>query len=179
MRAYRWILFVGLVIAILFLAKYGEKPVVDDSLILSSSQPSGSPGPLKKQADVGNIRSIQLDDSSELRKLLVGDEFRMATESGLDGKIPLLKVFEVMETADFRQIISKGYNGSSAIITLNNSLTKVYVKTSSAIYEYSGSDFRGVVKKMGDLNLSEAIIFAEPEELDLPPDIMTQKLLDK
>lgn len=102
----------------------------------------------------------------------------------LKGNIPnsqiliVLKVENKSVSRDATIISASSDSGLTSIITLTESLTNILVKTANNVFEYSGSEFMGVIDPIRDLNLSEDIHLDEMQEMILLDDAITEIRLE-
>lgn len=100
---------------------------------------------------------LQLNNSKDFRKLSIGTVFNILVESNGSKANISLQVDGLVSSSNFTQITSAGIGGESGILTFTDTSTNISIKTSTNIYEYSGTNFSGLVEQMGDLNLSDDI----------------------
>ena len=100
---------------------------------------------------------LQLNNSKDFRKLSIGTVFNIWVESNGSKANISLQVDGLVSSSNFTQITSAGIDGEFGILTFTDTSTNISIKTSTNIYEYSGTNFSGLVEQMGDLNLSDDI----------------------
>ena len=121
------------------------------------SQVLKDPRPIKAPQNIDRSDVIKLDSAEDIRRLSIGSDFTLLVEAGSQKDILSLKVTELVTNANFTQVKSTGPNGSVALFTTTDSLTNIFIKTATGMFEYSGTNFSGLVVGMGALNLSDDI----------------------
>jgi hypothetical protein len=121
------------------------------------SQVLNDPRPIKAPQNIDRSDVIKLDSAEDIRRLSIGSDFTLLVEAGSQKDILSLKVTELVTNANFTQVKSTAPNGSVALFTTTDSLTNIFIKTATGMFEYSGTDFSGLVVGMGALNLSDDI----------------------
>ena len=135
-----------------------------DSRALNDSRPIESP----QNSNRSGV--IKVESTEDIRKLSIGENFILLVEAGSQKDVLSLKVTELVTNANFTQVKSTGPNGSVALLTITESLTNIFIKTATGMFEYSGADFSGLVVGIGDLNLSDDI-----HDKDFIGDVSVQK----
>jgi hypothetical protein len=107
---------------------------------------------------------ITINDPNDFRLLAVGQKFSIKTNTQNTQALVFLEVISSSVSSNFILITASSSPGSTSVITLTDSLTNILIKTANNIFEYSGSDFKGVVDQVRDLNLDDDIQFDEAEE---------------
>ena len=121
------------------------------------SQALNDPRPIEAPRNIDRSDVIKLDSAEDIRRLSIGTDFTLLVEAGSQQDVLSLKVTELVVNANFTQVTSAGPNGSVALFTTTDSLTNIFIKTATGMFEYSGTNFSGLVVGMGDLNLSDDI----------------------
>ena len=57
--------------------------------------------------------------------------------------------------SDHNQIEAASDDGATAVITFTDSMTYVFVKNASGVFEYTGSDFDGSLERSSKLNITD------------------------
>lgn len=121
---------------------------------------------------------VALNDSADFLDLPVGQKF------SLKGNIPnsqiriVLQVVNKSVSPGVTIISASSDSGLTSIITLTESLTNILVKTANNTFEYSGSEFMGVVDPIRNRNLSEDIYLDKMQEMILLDDAITEIRLE-
>ena len=129
--------------------------------------------PLKPSSAV-----IAINDPNDFRLLAVGQKFSIKTNTQNTQALVVLEVISSSVSSNFVLITASSSPGSTSVITLTDSLTNILIKTANNIFEYSGSDFKGVVGQVRDLNLDDDIHFDEPGEIITPDDALPELRLE-
>ena len=79
---------------------------------------------------------------------------------------------------DYRQIEASSGDGATAIITFTDTMTNVFVKSASGVYEYSGPDFHGSLKRVTKLNIVDDMRFPDDRAIRLGPTKKPIKFLE-
>ena len=159
----KYFLFLILVSILLFLwiGNSDQAKVIDEasSLLSTKSPSSGSylpngsapldPSPEIVGGEKTDAKVLQLNSAKDFRKLSIGTVFNILVESNGSKANVSLQVDGLVSSSNFTQITSAGIGGEFGILT--------FTDTSTNIYEYSGTNFSGLVEQMGDLNLSDDI----------------------
>jgi|TARA_B110000967_G_C18884693_1_gene563245 hypothetical protein len=167
----KYFLFLILVSILLFLwiGNSDQAKVIDEasSLLSTKSPSSGSylpngsapldPSPEIVGGEKTDAKVLQLNSAKDFRKLSIGTVFNILVESNGSKANVSLQVDGLVSSSNFTQITSAGIGGEFGILTFTDTSTNISIKTSTNIYEYSGTNFSGLVEQMGDLNLSDDI----------------------
>ena len=113
---------------------------------IQGSSTSSSPTPIK-----------QINSSADMLSLVAGEQFSLRTEFNDELNTVVLEVFHVTEDVTFTQLQSNGSDGSVSVVTLTPTLTSVLLKTPNNIFEYTGSEFKGVLNQVARLDLSDDV----------------------
>tara|TARA_B100000787_G_C16176807_1_gene289492 strand:+ start:124 stop:675 length:552 start_codon:yes stop_codon:yes gene_type:complete len=116
---------------------------------------------------------VAINDPNDFQLLAVGQKFSIKTNTQNNQAVVILDVISKSVSANFTLITASSGPGSTSVITLAESSTNILVKTSSNVFEYSGSAFKGVVEQVRDLNLDDDIYYEKPRSLiikdSIPP----------
>lgn len=115
------------------------------------------PRPIKAPQNIDRSGAIKLESAEDIRRLSIGSDFTLLVESDSQQDLLSLKVTELEVKSNYMQVRSTGSNGRIGLFTITDSLTNIFIKTPTGMFEYSGANFRGLVVGMGDLNLSDDI----------------------
>jgi len=121
---------------------------------------------------------IAINDPNDFRLLAVGQKFSIKTNTQNTQALVVLEVISSSVSSNFVLITASSSPGSTSVITLTDSLTNILIKTANNVFEYSGSDFNGVVDQVGDLNLDDDIHFDEPGEIITSDDVLPELRLE-
>ena len=130
--------------------------------------------PLKPSSGV-----ITINDPNDFRLLAVGQKFSIKTNTQNTQALVVLDVISTSGSSNYILITASSSPGSTSVITLTDSLTNILIKTANNVFEYSGSDFNGVVDQVRDLNLDDDIHFDEPEDIIIPDDMLPKVRLEQ
>ena len=154
---------------ILWIGKADQPKVIDEASTLPStgSPSSGSylpngiapldSGPEIVGGEKTGAKVLQLNNSKDFRKLSIGTVFNILVESNGSKANVSLQVDGLVSSSNFTQITSAGIDGEAGILTFTDTSTNIFIKTLTNIYEYSGTNFSGLVEQVGGLNLSDDI----------------------
>ena len=138
---------------------------------------------LPKETTISPLKTspavIAINDPNDFRLLAVGQKFSIKTNTQNTQALVVLEVMSTSESSNFILITASSSPGSTSVITLTDSLTNILIKTANNIFEYSGSDFNGVVDQVRDLNLDDDIHFDEPEDIIIPDDMLPKVRLEQ
>jgi hypothetical protein len=129
--------------------------------------------PLKPSSAV-----IAINDPNDLRLLAVGQKFSVKTNTQNTQALVVLDVISSSVSSNFILITASSSPGSTSVITLTDSLTNILIKTANNVFEYSGSDFNGVVDQVVDLNLDDDIDYDEPKKLMPIQSLIPEELME-
>ena len=129
--------------------------------------------PLKPSSAV-----IAINDPNDFRLLAVGQKFSIKTNTQNTQALVVLDVITSSVSSNFILITASSSPGSTSVITLTDTLTNILIKTADNVFEYSGSDFKGVVDQVRDLNLDDDIHFDDPGAIIIPDDVLPEVRLE-
>jgi hypothetical protein len=168
MGRFRLAVYALLAIAVFWFLMSGTNKgrVVPDKLADVQAQPQSillpkatTISPLKSSSGV-----IAINVPNDFRLLPVGQKFSIKTNMQNTQTLVVLEVISSSVSSNFVLITASSSPGATSVITLTDSLTNILIKTANNDFEYSGSDFKGVVDQVRDLNLDDDIQFDEAEE---------------
>ena len=138
---------------------------------------------LPKETNISPLKNspavIAINDPNDFRLLAVGQKFSIKTNTQNTQALVVLDVISTSGSSNYILITASSSPGSTSVITLTDSLTNILIKTANNIFEYSGSDFNGVVDQVRDLNLDDDIHFDEPEDIIIPDDMLPKVRLEQ
>ena len=137
---------------------------------------------LPKETNISPLKNspavIAINDPNDFRLLAVGQKFSIKTNTQNTQALVVLDVISTSGSSNYILITASSSPGSTSVITLTDSLTNILIKTANNVFEYSGSDFNGVVDQVRDLNLDDDIHFDEPEDIIIPDDMLPKVRLE-
>lgn len=104
-----------------------------------------------------NSGVIDVMSSLDFGLLLEGQKFALIGNSPNGNQRLVLEVVSKKIAPDFTLIKASIANGQTSIITITETLTKILIKTPDNVFEYSGTEFNGVVDRLIELNLDDDI----------------------
>ena len=102
----------------------------------------------------GHAKISKADDFSKLKN---DQPFSLRVKSKSEDKRVMLLLSKLTENGHYTQMEAISDDGSLAIITLTDSLTRVFIKTKDGMYEYAGEDFNGTAQLVTKLNINDDI----------------------
>ena len=182
MGRFRLAVYAPIAIAVFWFLMSGtnKDSAVPDELANVQAQPQSIL--LPKETTISPLKTlpavIAINDPNDFRLLAVGQKFSIKTNTQNTQALVVLDVISTSESSNFILITASSSPGSTSVITLTDSLTNILIKTANNIFEYSGSDFNGVVDQVRDLNLDDDIHFDEPEDIIIPDDMLPKVRLE-
>ena len=182
MGRFRLAVYALLAIAVFWFLMSGTNKgrVVPDKLADVQAQPQSillpkatTISPLKPPPAV-----IAISDPNDFRLLAVGQKFSIKTNTQNTQALVVLDVISSSVSSNFILITASSSPGATSVITLTDSLTNILIKTANNVFEYSGSDFNGVVDQVGDLNLDDDIDYDEPKKLMPIQSLIPEELME-
>jgi len=122
---------------------------------------------------------IAINDPNDLRLLAVGQKFSIKANTQNTQALVVLDVISTSGSSNYILITASSSPGSTSVITLTDTLTNILIKTADNVFEYSGSNFNGVVDQVRDLNLDDDIDFDEPGDIIILDDVLPEVRLEQ
>ena len=182
MGRFRLAVYALLAIAVFWFLMSGTNKgrVVPDKLADVQAQPQSillpkatTISPLKSSSGV-----IAINVPNDFRLLPVGQKFSIKTNMQNTQALVVLDVISSSVSSNFILITASSSPGYTSVITLTDTLTNILIKTADNVFEYSGSDFKGVVDQVRDLNLDDDIHFDDPGAIIIPDDVLPEVRLE-
>ena len=142
-------------------------PTPDQTTVISTTPSKAHPSPI-----------LSVNSSSDLRLLEHEDTFTLRLSSNSAESLQSLIVLSLRIEPDYRQIEASSGDGVTAIITFTDTMTNVFVKSASGVYEYSGPDFDGSLKRVTKLNIVDDMRFPDDRAIRLGPTKKPIKFLE-
>ncbi|MDA9372080.1 hypothetical protein N9R09_03155 [Porticoccaceae bacterium] len=176
------LIYAGLVIALILGVYYGqttpqsEPPAVLESSQIDQAKPpetrsskSASNDKVNTYSDTLSIAEIPVvSDTSDLRSLYLGDQFRLAGVTDNESLDIDVTVTQLDKNDLFTLMHGSIANGGTAIITLGGQSVNIFLKTDAGIFEFGGDNFDGNVVQLGDIEWGDDI-YKQPLPKALPP----------
>ena len=138
---------------------------------------------LPKETTISPLKTspavIAINDPNDLRLLAVGQKFSIKTNTQNTQALVVLDVISTSGSSNYILITASSSPGSTSVITLTDTLTNILIKTADNVFEYSGSNFNGVVDQVRDLNLDDDIDFDEPGDIIILDDVLPEVRLEQ
>ena len=177
------LIYAGLVIALVLGVYYGqitpqsELPAVLESSQIDQAKPpetrsskSASNDKVNTYSDTLSIVEIPVvSDTSDLRSLNLGDQFRLAGVTDNESLDIDVTVTQLDKNDLFTLMHGSIASGGTAIITLGGQSVNIFLKTDAGIFELGGDNFEGNVAQLGDIEWGDDI-YKQRLPKALPPD---------
>ena len=98
---------------------------------------------------------LSINASGDLGLLGPDSKFTLRLLSNSAESLQALIVQDLRTASDHNQIEAASDDGATAVITFTDSMTYVFVKNASGVFEYTGSDFDGSLERTSKLNITD------------------------
>ena len=126
---------------------------------------------ISKSSTEAQSSFLSIGSSSDLELLTYASKFTVRLFSNSGESLQRLTVRSIQVEPYYKQIHAFSDDGTTAIITFTDAITHVFVKHSSGVYEHSGPDFEGTIKRVTKLNVVDDMRFPDDRTIRFEPEV--------
>ena len=114
---------------------------------------------------------LSMNAPGDLGLLGPDSKFTVRLLSNSAESLQVMTVQDLRIESDHNQIEAASDDGATAVITFTDTMTYVFVKNASGVFEYAGSEFDGSLERTSKLNIADDMRLPDDRAIRLKPNV--------